>query len=154
MATKDTLFTIAGITRHAGEDANGNKSDRTKVRYGTDMIRLVKMLNNPKKIEDKTLGICLAAVRVDLVELPSPMLKADALKFLATHAEFQSAEDQAVIADEQDKREPRAPRAKKEKAVTATKKAAPSLDSIKSRTKKSVTVEQVLAAVVSPEASE
>lgn len=149
MATKDTLFTVAGITTHRGQTATGTVSERTKVRYGTDLIRLIKMLNNPKKIEDKTLGICLAPVRVDFVELPSPMTKDDALKFLLTHDEFQSAEDQATIQDEIDSRSPTAPRVKKEKVakVKATKKTAPSLDSIKSRAKKSATVEQVLAAI-------
>jgi hypothetical protein len=149
MATKDTLFTVAGITTHRGQTASGTVSERTKVRYGTDLIRLIKMLNNPKKIEDKTLGICLAPVRVDFVELPTGMVKADALKFLAAHAEFQSAEDQAVIQEEINERTPKAPRVKKEKVakVKATKKTAPSLDSIKSRAKKTATAEQVLAAV-------
>ena len=149
MATKDTLFTVAGITTHTGSTANGTVSTRTKVRYGTDLIRLIKMLNNPKKIEDKTLGICLAPVRVDFVELPSPMAKADALKFLLTAPEFQSAADQATIQEEIDSRTPKAPRVKKEKVakVKATKKTAPTLDSIKSRAKKSVTVDQVLAVV-------
>jgi hypothetical protein len=155
MAKKDTLFTVAGVTTHRGADASGTTSERTKVRYGTDMIRLIKMLNNPKKIEDKTLGICLAAARVDLVELPSPMLKADALRYLALHESFQSAEDQALIAEEQSKREPKAPRARREKTVRVSKKSAPSLDSIKSRVRKStVTVEDVLGAVAAPVASE
>lgn len=147
MATKDTLFTVAGITTHTGSTTNGTVSTRTKVRYGTDLIRLIKMLNNPKKIEDKTLGICLAPVRVDFIELPSPMVKEDALKFLATHDEFQSAEDQATIQDEIDSRTPKAPRVKKERVVKVkATKTAPSLDSIKSRAKKTVTPEQVLAA--------
>jgi hypothetical protein len=145
MAT-DKLFTTAGITTHSRAGVTV-----TKVRYGTDHIRLIKMLNSNKKIG---VSYCLGgrddgfldAVRVDLVELPSPMLKADALKFLATHPAFQSPADQATIADEQDKREPRAPRVKREKAVKATKKAAPSLDSIRSRAKKA-TVADVLAVV-------
>jgi hypothetical protein len=137
MTTKDTLFTVAGITTHTGQDINGAVSSRTKVRYGTDLIRLIKMLNNPKKIEDKTLGICLAPVRVDFVELPVSMIKIDALKFLATHPDFQSSADQATIQDEIDER---TPRVKKSKAT-------PSIDSIKSRMKRTTTVEQVLAAI-------
>lgn len=148
MAKRDTLFTTAGITTHS----NGNVTV-TKVRYGTDLVRQVKMLNNPKKIEHRPTGACLAPVRVDIIELPSGMFKADALKFLATHADFQSAEDQALIADEQDKREPKAPRVKKEKAVKVAKQAKPSLDSIKSRAKK-VTAEEVLAAVATTEIAE
>lgn len=149
MATKDTLFTVAGITTHTGTAPNGTVSTRTKVRYGTDMIRLIKMLNNPKKIEDKTLGICLAPVRVDFVELPNPMAKFDALKFLATHDQFQSAEDQATIQEEIDSRTPKAPRVKKVKVAKAPKATKPSIDSIKSRIKKTVSAEQVLAAVAS-----
>jgi hypothetical protein len=156
MATKDTLFTVAGITTHTGSTATGTVSTRTKVRYGTDLIRLIKMLNNPKKIEDQTLGICLAPVRVDFVELPTGMVKEAALKFLLTHPEFQSAADQATIQEEIDARTPRTPRPKKEQVVKvkATKKTAPSLDNIKSRAKKSATVEQVLAAVTTTEAAE
>jgi hypothetical protein len=67
MATKDTLFTVAGITTHSGVTSSGVKSERTKVRYGTDLIRMIKMLSNPKKIYDHRLEICLAPVRVDFV---------------------------------------------------------------------------------------
>lgn len=143
MSTKNTLFTVAGITTHRGADAKGTVSERTKVRYGTDMVRLIKMLNNPKKIEDKRLGICLAPVRVDFVDLPQPMLKNDAVLFLQSHPSFQSPEDQAVI---QEQLEARAPRAKREKAVKV--KAPLSLDSIKTRAKKAVTAEQLLGELV------
>ena len=149
MATKDTLFTVAGITTHTGSTANGTVSTRTKVRYGTDLIRLIKMLNNPKKIWHKPSEQCLAPQRVDMVELPSAMTKEDALNFLASHPEFQSPSDQATIKDEIEARQPKAPRVVKPKVakVKATKKAAPTLDSIKSRARKTVTVDQVLAAV-------
>lgn len=148
MSKRDTLFKFAGITVHSG-----GSTTRTKVRYGTDFVLRFKQLNNPKKIEDKKLGICLAPVRVDLVELPEPMLKVDALKWLMSHEKFQSPEDQLLIQEEIHNRapkEPRAPRAKAQRTVKvkSSKKSAPSLDSIKARTKKSaVTTEQVLAAV-------
>lgn len=148
MAKRDTMFKFAGITVHS----NGSAT-RTKVRYGTDFVMRFKQLNNPKKIEDKRLGVCLAPVRVDLVELPEPMLKVDALKWLLTHETFKSPEDQALIQDEIDNRTPKAPKQRKAKTertvkVKASKKEAPSLDSIKSRAKKSaVTVEDVIAAV-------
>lgn len=145
MAKRDTLFKFAGITVHTG-----GGTTRAKVRYGTDFVTRFKQLNNPKKIEDKRLGICLAPVRVDLVELPEPMEKVAALKWLMTHEKFQAPEDQALIQEAIDSRTPKAPRqAKAVKAVKvkAPKKEAPSLDSIKSRAKKSqVTAEQVLAA--------
>jgi hypothetical protein len=152
MATKDTLFTVAGITFHQGQTDSGTKVDRTKVRYSKDMVACIKKLTKPRALEDKTLGICLEAVRVDMVDLPYPMLKNDALKFLSTHPQFQSAADQATIQEEIDARTPKAPRVKKEKTVkvkVAKTKAAPTLDSIKSRVKKSVTPEQVLAAATS-----
>lgn len=145
MAKRDTMFKFAGITVHSG-----GGTTRTKVRYGTDFVMRFKQLNNPKKIEDKRLGICLTPVRVDLVELPEPMLKVDALKWLMTQEKFQSPEDQALIQEAIDSRAPKAPKVKKTKTVKvkAAKNAAPSLDSIKSRAKKSTAkVEDVLAAV-------
>ena len=138
------LFTVAGLTKHSAGSVTVEK-----VRFGTDLIRLIKMLNNPKKIWHKPSEQCLAPQRVDMVELPSPMSKEDALNFLASHPQFQSPSDQATIKDEIDSRTPKAPRVKKEKVVKvkATKKTAPTLDSIKSRAKKPVTVDQVLAVV-------
>lgn len=144
MAKRDTLFTSAGITVHSD-----GTNTVTKVRYGTDFVRQIKMLSNPKKIEIRGVG-CLKPVRVDIIELPQPMLKMDALRFLQTHDSFQSAEDQALISDKIAEREPKQPRAKKEKAVKVktSKRSAPSLDSIKSRAKRSsATAEDVLAAV-------
>jgi hypothetical protein len=155
MAKKDTLFTVAGITTHTGTAPNGTVSTRTKVRYGTDLVRVTKMLNNPKKIEDQTLGICLAPVRVEFVTLPKGMVKADVLQFLLTAPEFQSAEDQAVIQEEISARAPKTPRTPKTPKAPKVKatKAKPSIDSIKSRGKKSVTAEQVVAAALAAEAT-
>lgn len=140
----EKLFTVVGLTKHSAGSVTVEK-----VRFGTDLIRLIKMLNNPKKIWHTPSEQCLAPQRVDMAELPMPMTKEDALKFLAAHAEFQSAADQATIQDELQSRQPKAPRAKKEKVakVVATKKTAPSMDSIKARAKKTASVEQVLAAV-------
>jgi hypothetical protein len=147
MAKKDTLFTVVGITTHSGQDENGVTSTRTKVRYGTDMVRLIKMLTNPKKIEDKTLNICLAPVRVDFVDLPNAMLKDEALKHMLTMEQFSSAEDQQLIKDTIVHREPKPKheRKKSEAKIKTTKKGL-SLDSIRQR-KKNVSVEEVLAAV-------
>jgi hypothetical protein len=153
MSTKDSLFTVAGITSHVGHGACGTRSEKTKVRYGTDMVRLVKMLTGPTKVEDRTLGICLAPQRVELVELPSGMVKLDALRFLATHDKFQSPEDQAVISEELDKREPKAPRAKRKDVVKVPKakvKSKLSLDTIVKRGKKDVAVADILAAAAEP----
>jgi hypothetical protein len=128
MAKKDTLFTVAGITTHVGVAPNGKKSERTKIRYGTDMVRLIKMLSTNTKIVDTRLGISLSPVRVDLVDLPRGMLKSEALEFLLSHPDFQSPSDQYLISDEIAAREPKVPRIKKEKIV-----------------KKNVTLNQVLS---------
>lgn len=121
MAKKDTLFTVAGITTHEGTAPNGTKSERTKIRYGTDMYRLIKMLNSNTKIIDSRLGISLSPVRVDLVNLPTGMVKNDALAYLLAHEEFQSPADQYLINDEITARAPKAPRVKKQKKTPKKK---------------------------------
>jgi hypothetical protein len=148
MSNRNTLFKFAGITVHTG-----GGTTRTKVRYGTDFVTRFKQLNNPKKIEDKRLGICLTPLRVDLVELPEPMAKIDALRWLLTQEAFQSPEDQAVIQDEIDNRTPKAPRVPRAKRDPSTvkvrmkKEKVPSLDDIKSRiSTKEATVADVLKA--------
>ena len=108
---KDT-FKVAGITTH-----NGN----SKVRFTDDLIRRVKQF---------TKG---GASRIDLFELPNEMTKVEALKYLQTHANFQSADDQALLADSLADREKTAN--KGEVKVKATK-AKPSIDAIKARAKK------------------
>jgi hypothetical protein len=123
MANTTQTFKVAGITTH-----NGN----AKVRFTDDMVRRIKQF---------TKG---GASRIDLVELPSEMTKIEALKYMATLAEFASAEDQATIADSLEDRQKEA--RKGEIKVKATKK--PSIDAIKARAKKKeVTPEQILAVV-------
>jgi phage tail tube protein FII len=114
-------FKVAGITVH-----NSN----AKVRFTDDMVRRVKQFSKG------------GATRIDLIELPSEMTKVEALTYLSTHATFQSAEDQATISDAL------ADRVKESnKGEIKVKKAKPSLANIKSRAKKQVTAEQVLAEV-------
>ena len=117
-------FKVAGLTTH-----NGN----TKVRFTDDMVRRIKQF---------TKG---GASRIDLVELPSEMSKVEALQYLATHADFQSASDQATIADTLADKIKEANKGTVKVKSTKTK---PSIDAIKARAKKStkeVSVEQVLA---------
>jgi hypothetical protein len=114
-------FKVAGITIH-----NGN----AKVRFTDDMVRRVKQFSKG------------GATRIDLVELPSEMTKVEALTYLSTHVDFQSAGDQATISDALADRVKEA--SKGEVKVTKSK---PSLDSIKSRAKKQVTAEQLLTEV-------
>jgi len=118
------LYTVVGITVH-----NGN----AKVRFTDDMARRVKQF---------TKG---GASRCDFVTLPNAMNKIDALKFMLTLNEFASAEDQATINDTLSDREKEA---RKGEVKVKAAKAAPSLDAIKSRAKKSeVSVTDVLNAV-------
>jgi hypothetical protein len=146
MAKKDTLWTCVGITKNVGVDSG---TVVEKVRCGVDMAQRVK--SSQSKTYTKIKGEYTNCLRNDYVSLPHPMLRIDALKFALAAPEFQSVEDQAMIQEQIDSRTPKAPRvpkAKKEKAVK-TKKAELSLDSIKSRTKKSdATVADVLKAVV------
>jgi hypothetical protein len=128
MANTSQTFKVAGITVH-----NGN----AKVRFTDDMVRRIKQF---------TKG---GATRVDFVELPSEMTKIECLKYLQTHAEFQSAEDQATLADALEDREKEAKKTSGEVKVKATKKTKPSIDAIKARAKKTkeVSAEELLAVV-------
>lgn len=117
-------FKVAGITTH---------NTVSKVRFTDDMVRRVKQFGKG------------GATRIDLIELPSEMTKVEALKYLQAHSDFQSAEDQALIADALADRE----KTKREVSVKVSKaKAKPSVDAIKARVKKAkeVTPEEVLAA--------
>jgi hypothetical protein len=122
------LFKVAGITTHNGA---------SKVRFTDDMVRRVKQF---------TKG---GATRIDLIELPSEMTKVEALKYLQSHADYQSPDDQALIADAIADREK--PAIKGEVKVKTTKANKPSIEAIKARGKKAakvdVTPEQLLAEV-------
>ena len=118
-------FKVAGMTTN-----NGN----TKVRFTDDMVRRIKQF---------TKG---GHTRVDFVDLPSEMNKIEALNYLATHANFQSPADQATIADTLADKLKEANKGTVKVKVAKTKaKAKPSIDAIKARAKKEVSVEQVLA---------
>ena len=110
-------FKVVGITVH-GDDA--------KVRFTDDMIRRIKQF---------TKG---GAARCEFIELPSEMTKLEALRYMATRPEFQSAADQATIADAIADREKEANKGtvKVKQTKAKTTKATPSLDSIKARAKK------------------
>ena len=123
------LFKVVGITVH-----NGN----AKVRFTDDLARRVKQF---------TKG---GATRCDFVELPSEMTKVDALRYMLTQSDFQSAAYQATINDSIQDREKEAGKGEvKVKAKSVKTKAKPSIDSIKARGKKKAaetSVEDVLAA--------
>ncbi len=122
MAKTSQLFKVVGITVH-----NGN----AKVRFTDDMVRRIKQF---------TKG---GATRCDFIELPSEMTKVEALQYMQSHADFQSTEDQATIADTLSDKTKEA-----NKGTVKVKASKPSLESIKARgKKKEVTPEQILAVV-------
>lgn len=115
-------FKVAGITTHG---------TNTKVRFTDDMVRRIKQFSKG------------GASRIDLVELPTEMTKIEALNYLASHADFQSAGDQATIADSLADKS----KTSGEIKVKASK-TKPSIDAIKARAKKAkVSAEDILAAV-------
>lgn len=113
MADSKQTFKVAGITTH-----NGN----SKVRFTDDLIRRVKQFSKG------------GASRIDLYELPSEMTKLEALKYLQTHADFQSAEDQSLIGDSIEDRSKSA-----SKGEVKVKQPKPSMDAIKARAKTKTT---------------
>lgn len=132
----DQTFKIAGITVH-----NGN----AKVRFTDDMVRRIKQFSKG------------GATRVDFVELPTEMTKIEALKHLQAHADFQSAADQATLADSLAEKVKEASKGEvKVRTPKAKAKAKPSLENIKARAKKvaPVTAEEVVAVVAEAQATE
>lgn len=113
-------FKVVGITEH-----NGN----VKVRFTHDMVRRVKQFSKG------------GAERIDFVELPTEMNKIDALKYMLTCKEFSSEDDQATI---NDTLEDKIREFRKGEVKVKTK---PSLDAIKSRPRKDVSVDDILEAV-------
>lgn len=113
-------FTVVGITVH-----NGN----AKVRFTDDMVRRVKQFSKG------------GATRIDFIELPNPMTKIEALKYMLTHPDFQSLEDQATIEDSLEDKEREA------RKGTVKVKSKPSLDAIKNRPRKDVSVDDILEVI-------
>ena len=113
-------FTVVGITEH-----NGN----VKVRFTDDMVRRVKQFSKG------------GASRIDFIELPEPMTKIEALKYMLTCKEFSNENDQATIQDtlEDKEREARKGTVKIKKTV--------SLDDIKNRPRNTTTVTDILGAI-------
>jgi|APFre7841882793_1041355.scaffolds.fasta_scaffold61878_1 hypothetical protein len=120
----DQVFLAVGITLSESQP-------NAKIRFTNDMFRRIKQ------------GVKNNLTRCDFIELPSPMTKVDALKYMLTRPEFASPADQATINDAAEDKTPRTP--KTPKAV----KAKPSLEAIKARTrnKATTTAEDVLEAV-------
>ena len=120
MANSNQTFKVAGITTH-----NGN----AKVRFTDDMVRRVKQFSKG------------GAGRIDFIELPEPMTKIEALKYMLTTKEFSSEDDQATIQDVLEDKEREA------RKGSGTVKATVSLDAIKNRPRKDVTVADILETI-------
>jgi hypothetical protein len=115
-------FTVVGITDHNGS---------VKVRFTDDLVRRVKQFAKG------------GASRIDFIELPNAMTKIEALKYMLTCKEFSSEDDQATIEDilEDKIKESR------KGEVKVKVKATPSLDAIKARPRKDVSVEEILETI-------
>jgi hypothetical protein len=116
------LFKVVGITDH-----NGN----VKVRFTHDMVRRVKQFSKG------------GASRIDFVELPTEMNKIEALKYMLTCKEFSSEDDQATIQDVLEDKE----REARKGSGTVKVKGTVSLDAIKNRPRKDVSVNDILEIV-------
>jgi hypothetical protein len=115
-------FTVVGITDHGGN---------VKVRFTDDMVRRVKQFSKG------------GAGRIDFIELPEPMTKIEALKYMLTCKEFSSEDDQATIQDVLEDKE----REARKGSGTVKVKGTVSLDAIKNRPRKDVSVNDILEAV-------
>jgi len=116
------IFKVVGITEHDGI---------SKIRFTDDMVRRVKQFNKG------------GATRCDFIELPTEMTKIEALKYMLTRKEFQSADDQSLIEDTLGDKERDFDKGQ------VKIKATPSLDIIAARPRKDVTVEDVLNTISS-----
>ena len=113
-------FTVVGITDHGGN---------VKVRFTDDMVRRVNQFSKG------------GAGRFYFIELPNPMTKIEALKYMLTCKEFSSEDDQATIQDTLEDKEREA------RKGSGTVKATVSLDAIKNRPRKDVTVADILETI-------
>jgi hypothetical protein len=102
MAKIDTLWTCIGITTHKGQTTG---AERTTVRYGTDKFKRIASTRSQTYITIR--GELTTHTRNDFIDLPTPMLKIDALKYALASPEFQSLLDQELLQEEIHKRTPR-----------------------------------------------
>lgn len=112
----DKLFTIAGVSD------NGKVS---KARFTNDICRRVKVLAKR------------GHTRSDFVQLPQPMTKVDAIRYMMTLPEFSSPADQATLAEAL---ETRLPRQRKARQPKVDRKA-------RTTRRKSTSAEDILAAI-------
>jgi len=122
MNATDKLFTVAGTAT--------NPDGTTKARFANDLVARIKILNKAG---------CTA---INLVEVPSPMTKLQALQFLQDTQGYTGDASYAVSAKLAEKTKVAKKGEVKVKAVKAPVTKAPA-----KKATKAVTAEQVLAAV-------
>lgn len=100
----DKLYTVAGTAEYNGE---------TKVRFANDLVSRIKIL------------VKAGCTNINLLELPRPMSKLEALEFLASLGTFNSADEVYAITHKIHE--------KKKLAKKETKNKVISLDEIRNR---------------------
>jgi hypothetical protein len=119
----DKLFTVAGTAT--------NPDGTTKARFANDLVARIKILNKA------------GCTNINLMELPQPMTKLQALQYLTEQGHTEGDAGYAVSAKLAEKSKIAKIAKKGEVKVKAE---APSMSKIRAR-KKDVTPEQILAAV-------
>jgi hypothetical protein len=117
----DKLFTVAGTAT--------NTDGTTKARFANDLVARIKILNKA------------GCTNINLMELPQPMTKLQALQYLTEQGHTEGDAGYAVSAKLAEKSKI----AKKGEVKVKVKAEAPSLSKIRAR-KKDITAEQLIAA--------
>jgi hypothetical protein len=115
----DKLFTVAGTATNA--------DGTTKARFANDLVARIKILNKA------------GCTNINLMELPQPMTKLQALQYLTEQGQTQGDAGYAVSAKLAEKSKVA------KKGEVKVKAEAPSMSKIRAR-KKDVTAEQILVA--------
>jgi hypothetical protein len=115
----DKLFTVAGTATNA--------DGTTKARFANDLVARIKILNKS------------GCTNINLMELPEPMTKLQALQYLTEQGHTEGDAGYAVSAKLAEKSKIA------KKGEVKVKAEAPSMSKIRAR-KKDVTAEQILAA--------
>jgi hypothetical protein len=118
--SESKLFTVAGTAT--------NPDGTTKARFANDLVARIKILNKA------------GCTNINLMELPQPMTKLQALQYLTDQGHTEGDAGYAVSAKLAEKSKIA------KKGEVKVKAEAPSMSKIRAR-KKDVTAEQILAAV-------
>ena len=119
---ENKLFTVAGTAT--------NPDGTTKARFANDLVARIKILNKA------------GCTGINLIELPKPMTKIDALEHLQSLGTFTGDASYAIASRAADKL-----KASKKNEVSVTLKTGGRVVASKSKAKSSLTAQDVLAAV-------